>query len=75
MPSFSHAERTSIHQKAREHIEDIDRAESVADIEWCKTYAAGYVAALVATGVIGTGEEAAFDRAIEQAEWNAPHHR
>lgn len=71
MPSYTYEERTRILAQAREQIDDIERSESLDDVEWSKTYAAGYLAALEAIGAIDKSEAANFARAVEQAEWNA----
>lgn len=71
MPSYTYEERRRVLAQAREQIEDIERAESVDDMQACKIFAAGYLAALNAIGAIDTSEVSEFDRAIEQAEWNA----
>jgi len=71
MPSYTYEERTRILEQAREQVEDIARAESLEDVDWGKTYAAGYFAALEAVGVIDNSEAADLARAVEQAERDA----
>lgn len=71
MPSYTYEERMRVLAQAREQIEEIQRTESVDDMQSSKIFAAGYLAALKAIGAIDASEVSEFDRAIEQAEWNA----
>lgn len=71
MPSYTYEERMRVLAQAREQIEDVERTESVDDMQSSKIFAAGYLAALKAIGAIDTSEVSEFARTIEQAEWDA----
>ncbi|QJI43048.1 hypothetical protein HKK52_19555 [Pseudomonas sp. ADAK2] len=71
MPSYTYEERTRILARAREQVEDIALSESLDDVVWGKTYAAGYFAALEAVGAIDKSEATELARAVEQAERDA----
>ncbi|MEH6353848.1 hypothetical protein [Pseudomonas sp. 3JA] len=66
MPTFTAEDRATVRAQVQAQITDIESAVSLEDVERNKTYAAGYVDALVAVGAI---EQAEADDWRRKAEW------
>jgi hypothetical protein len=66
MPTFTPEDRETIRAQVQAQITDIESAVSLEDVERNKTYAAGYVDAMVAVGAV---EQAEADEWRRKAEW------